>query len=86
MTLSCMIKSEITSGISAYDNLLNGAPSCLKNFSIYSSGYAGPNNDAFNDSSLKTDRDYQVRLNGVPEPAALSLLALGGLGLLRRRR
>lgn len=46
----------------------------------------GANNDAFNDSGIKTDREYQVRLNGVPEPSALGLLLLGSLGMLRRRR
>jgi hypothetical protein len=46
----------------------------------------GPNNDAYNDSGIKTDREYQVWLNAVPEPSSLALLLVGGLGLLRRRR
>ena len=46
----------------------------------------GSNNDAYNDSGLKPDREYQVRLNATPEPTTLSLLALGGLALFRKRR
>ena len=45
----------------------------------------GTNNNAFNDASLKSDREYMVRLNGVPEPTSLSLLALGIPLILRRR-
>jgi len=45
----------------------------------------GPNNDAYNDATLKTNREYQVRLNGVPEPATLAMLALGAPLLWRRR-
>jgi len=46
----------------------------------------GPNNDAYNATGIKTDREYQVRLNGVPEPVSLALLGLGGVFLLLRRR
>jgi hypothetical protein len=46
----------------------------------------GTNNDAFNDTGIKTDREYQVRLNGVPEPATLALIALGVPFLVRRKR
>ncbi len=56
-------------------------------FGVYrsNSGDGGPNNDAYNGSSVKTDREYQVRINPMPEPATLSLLALGGLALRRRK-
>jgi hypothetical protein len=46
----------------------------------------GSNNDAYNGTGIKTDREYQVWLNAVPEPSSLALLLVGGLGLLRRRR
>ncbi|MHC4562869.1 MAG: PEP-CTERM sorting domain-containing protein [Planctomycetota bacterium] len=34
----------------------------------------------------ETDPTYALRINVVPEPATLSLLALGGLAVLRRRK
>lgn len=46
----------------------------------------GTNNDAFNNGSLQTNREYQVRLNVVPEPATLSLLIMGLAVVARRKR
>ena len=47
----------------------------------------GPNQHAFNGTDTwKTDRQYQVWLNQVPEPSSLALLLVGGLGFFLRRR
>lgn len=46
----------------------------------------GTNNDAYHDTTLRTDREFSVRLNAMPEPASLSLLVLGLPLVLRRRR
>lgn len=45
----------------------------------------GTNNDAFNDATLRTDREYQIRLNVVPEPGSLAVLAVGLVPLLAPR-
>lgn len=45
----------------------------------------GPNNTAYNGSTAQSNREYQVRLNVVPEPASLALFGLGAIALLRRR-
>jgi hypothetical protein len=57
-------------------------------FGVYrsNSNDGGTNNDAYNNSTMQTNREYQVRLNAVPEPVTLCLLAMGGLGMVRRRR
>lgn len=53
---------------------------------LYSgSNSGGTNNDAYNDAAKKTDREYQIRLNVVPEPGT-ALALLGGLLLVVRRR
>ncbi len=50
------------------------------------------NYDSYQTSNYKPDgtplttNDFIVRPNGVPEPATMSLLALGGLAILARRR
>lgn len=46
----------------------------------------GPNNDAFNNGVVNTTREYQVGLTLVPEPASLTVLAIGICAVLRRRR
>lgn len=46
----------------------------------------GANNDSFNAGALKTDREYAVRLNVLPEPATMLLLALAAPVMMRRRR
>ena len=51
-----------------------------------SSDDGGTNNDAFNNGSAASSREYGVRLNAIPEPTTLSLLGLAALTLLRRRR
>ncbi len=50
------------------------------------SGNGGPNNDAFNNGSIKTDREYLVRVDAVPEPATMSLLGMAALALCGRLR
>ncbi len=57
----------------------SGAPIQLV-FTTFINGGAGP-------KQRNTDfRNAEIILNYVPEPASLSLLALGGLAMLRRRR
>jgi hypothetical protein len=51
-----------------------------------SSDDGGPNNQAFNNGSAASSREYGVRVNAIPEPTTLSLLGLAVLPLLRRRR
>jgi len=51
--------------------------------------HAASRNDGSNDySDLSTNEDGNIgfRVSEVPEPAMMSLLALGGLGMLMRRR
>ena len=51
-------------------------------------GNPDPLNAADRGNRLPGDEDYKVgfRVSAVPEPATLSLLALGGLLAIRRRR
>ena len=48
----------------------------------------GTNNDAFNDATLQTTREYIVDLNvvPVPEPSSFAVLGLGLLPILRKIR
>ena len=57
-------------------------------FARSSSGDGGTNNEAFNDSGMKTDREYQVQLQTVvvPEPSSMAIFGLGLIGLVRRRK
>jgi len=79
-TGSYMIELEVTS----YTNSASGPGWSLVRSN---SNDGGANNDAFNASdTVRTDREYQVRLNVIPEPAAALLLLCGLPALFRRRR
>ncbi len=41
---------------------------------------------ATNDSTESYDQNFNITFTGIPEPASLSVLAMGAIGLMRRRR
>jgi hypothetical protein len=73
------IASGGSNGIGGFDGYGDGAtPGTTDEFRIYSG--------ALNSTQIATDASNGPNVVNLPEPASFSILAIGGIGLLARRR